>query len=108
MAGRFQWTSYVTSVNGGTAITTTKTIVGGYGGCMISKTLGDFRLTDSLGGTVKARYNALGRGTGGTIGGTSWINLAHPIMFDSGLTISVGDSGDDGTIVGQVLYKRVQ
>ncbi len=29
MAGRFQWTTAVTSVNGGTAITTTKTIVGG-------------------------------------------------------------------------------
>ncbi len=109
MAGRFQWTTAVTSASGGNAITTTKTVVGGYGGCMIAATTGDFRLTDSLGGTVKVRFNMIGDSSDGTsIGGTQWINLAHPAVFDKGLTISIGDSGDDATIVGQVLYKRVE
>ncbi len=72
---------------------------------MTKKTLGDFRLTDSLGGTVKVRFNKKTE-SAGTVGGTSWVNLVHPIMFDKGLTISVGDGGGR-TVTGQVLYKRV-
>jgi len=110
MAGVNQWTGAAMSIS--TQVTTAKTWLGGF--VLQTKgtsTPGRIVCIDGAAGSGTARlsYGKVRSGTAdagkvGTVGDSEFVSIKRPILFSSGLYVTVG-SGGLGSCIATAIYK---